>query len=1630
MTDGTLSIVIPAYNEAARIGHTLDRIGSYFLRTCLPFEVIVVDDGSTDDTAGAARRHASDIRNLKILVNEENSGKGFSVRRGMRAATGEYRLFMDADNSVDISHLDAFMRALSEGADVAIGSIHLSEKGEIFEHNGWHRRLLGSCANMLIQLLAVPGIEDTQRGFKLFSAKAADAIFSRQTIERWGFDIELLVVARKNGFRIRELPVVWDNPAGSKVTATAYLQTLGELARISRNRLLGRYAPPRAKRGGVSRHSHDRHMSPIMSNARQTGFRYKGNEFIHHADLHITETAFFNLLRHQKIFLGALLGLLGLAFYLDWQTAAIALFGALTVFYFFDLLFGAFIVFWSYKALPEIHIGVEEIAGLRDEDCPTYTIFCPLYKEWQVAPQFVAAMQKLDYPHERLQVLFLLEENDTETIQKISMSSMPGHFHIVVVPHSKPKTKPKAMNYGLNYASGEYIVIYDAEDVPEPDQLKKAVLAFQKVDARVACIQAKLNFYNPRQNLLTKLFTAEYSLWFDLMLPGFQSISAPIPLGGTSNHFRTNMLRQLGGWDAFNVTEDCDLGMRLAKRGYRTAIVDSTTHEEANSALLNWHNQRSRWIKGYIQTYFVHMRDPWKYFANGQGKNFFLFQLIVGGKILALFINPLMWVTTICYFLFRVKVAVFIESLFPGPILYIGTFSLIFGNFLCIYYYMMGCVRRGYDGLIKYVFVIPFYWLGMSIAAWKALYEIVVKPHYWAKTVHGLHLAPARAIPDLSWDMHVPAPQQVAFDMKTMPDNEPELVHILSDDTEKETWVVQVRKLITSSAGLLVMSSIVANILNFIFNAYLGRVLTLAEFGTITIINIFAYLLSLFTGALSTTVTHEVSFSEGVHRGIGSSFFRRTWHYVLFAGFAASLVWIFVMPAIASYFKVSEAVVIFAFALAIVFGALGSLNNGYLQGTFSFGSTAIANLFEVIVKLGLAVALVTYGFSSIASLAIPGSMFAAWLASTILVLLIYRKATVTRGKPRPAEIFTERSEYKNPSAVVFSRAAADRRKFPVGFYTAALISGVSVAAFLTSDVILAKHYLSVDDAGRYGLISLVGKMIFFFGSLLNTFILPVVSRAEGEHKNPRREFAKLLGGTAFLTIGAALGLGIGGRYFVPILLGERAADIVPYVPLYALAIALFTLSSTIALYGLARKRYIFSTLSLASSVSIWWSIVQRHALIDDFISAIVVINIATFVLIVCVHLSYESLIYLSRNVKDALLIFKELPPTPAAGARKMNILIFNWRDSESVFAGGAETYIHALAERWAAAGHAVTLFTSNDGQQEPNGTIRGIRVIRRGGFYCVYALAPLYYLFKFRGEFDVIVDCENGIPFFTPLYAKERVYCLLHHIHQDVFRASLAWPLSAFASFLEKILMPLVYIKCAFITVSESSKRDMQALNITDKNIEVIHPGVDLEFLTPGQKSSAPLVAYVGRLKEYKSVDVLIKAFSKILTEVPEAKLVIAGDGDDMGRLKKEVANQKLQKRVTFLGKVSEEKKLQILQEAWVCVNPSMMEGWGITVIEANACGTPVVASNVPGLRDSVRDRESGLLVPYGNINLLAAHITHLLKDETLRAALSKYAIAWAQNFAWEKSCEKFIRIVSGALREEPVPGIPIVQRI
>ena len=442
------------------------------------------------------------------------------------------------------------------------------------------------------------------------------------------------------------------------------------------------------------------------------------------------------LTKQQKIWMIlSLIVITGLAI---WNIKAflIALNSIFTIIYMLMVVYKFFLVSAAIGSDLEVPISQKEIDALRDDELPVYTILIPVYKEAAVLPKLLKSITKMDYPKIKLDVKVLLEQDDEETIAAFHAINPPEYIQAVILPPSQPKTKPKACNYGLIHARGEYVVIFDAEDKPDPDQLKRVVVAFNKIPANVICIQCKLNYFNRNQNLLTKWFSIEYSMWFDLFLPGLDARNVPIPLGGTSNHFKKFALIEAGAWDPHNMTEDADLGIRLYKLGYRTRIVDTTTYEEANSKVHNWIRQRSRWVKGHIQTWLVHMRHPIKLIKDIGFPAFFSFQMVVGGNIFTVILNPLYWIITAVWFLFRFD---FISSLFPGVIYYLGAFSLFFGNFAFTYINVAGAMGRKYYDMVWAALISPIYWGLMSIGGWRGFLQLLTKPHYWEKTVHGLN---------------------------------------------------------------------------------------------------------------------------------------------------------------------------------------------------------------------------------------------------------------------------------------------------------------------------------------------------------------------------------------------------------------------------------------------------------------------------------------------------------------------------------------------------------------------------------------------------------------------------------------------------------------------------------------------------------------------------------------------------------------------------------------------------------------------------------------------------------------------------------------------------------------------------
>ncbi|MCK9893719.1 glycosyltransferase [Frankia sp. AgB32] len=385
-----------------------------------------------------------------------------------------------------------------------------------------------------------------------------------------------------------------------------------------------------------------------------------------------------------------------------------------------------------------LRVSPERARAEPAENLPVYTVLIPAYREPEVLPHLLTAIADIEYPPDRLDVILLLEEDDDETYAAALAGDPPDYLRIVRVPYSEPRTKPKACNVGLTLARGDLVTIFDAEDRPDPLQLRQAAIAFREVPANVVCLQAKLAYFNHDQNLLTSWFTTEYAMWFDQMLPGLVRQDAPIPLGGTSNHFRADVLRDLGGWDPFNVTEDADLGVRLHRRGYRTLVLDSVTLEEANSDAINWLKQRSRWYKGYLQTWLVHSRQPIAICREIGVLGFLRFNLFVGGTPLLAVLNPLLWALTLMWFAGNLPI---IERLFPTWLYFIGLVCLLLGNFTFVYCNVVAARATGIGRLVPQAVLSPAYWLLMSLAATKALLQLVIAPSYWEKTTHGLGAA-------------------------------------------------------------------------------------------------------------------------------------------------------------------------------------------------------------------------------------------------------------------------------------------------------------------------------------------------------------------------------------------------------------------------------------------------------------------------------------------------------------------------------------------------------------------------------------------------------------------------------------------------------------------------------------------------------------------------------------------------------------------------------------------------------------------------------------------------------------------------------------------------------------------------
>lgn len=369
---------------------------------------------------------------------------------------------------------------------------------------------------------------------------------------------------------------------------------------------------------------------------------------------------------------------------------------------------------------------------LTDAELPRYTVLVPLRDEAAMVPQLVEALGAFDYPAEKLDVMFLVEATSPETVAAVEAVRADARFELLVVPEGPPHTKPKALDYALPLVRGEHVVVFDAEDIPERRQLRRAAARFA-AHPELDCLQAELRIDNGAENWLTALFAGEYAGLFSLLLPYLAEHRLPLPLGGTSNHFRTATLRQVGGWDAFNVTEDADLGVRLARMRTRTGTLAAATAEEAPIRLDAWMRQRTRWMKGWMQTFLVHNRRPLQFVDDIGWRGFLFFQVYVASLIASSLIHTV----------FLASVAVQVALFGAGWPRFSDGWDLLYLLVLIVGYggafgiALAGLIRQGKTELAVYQVLLPVYWLLHAIAASRAAVELIRRPYFWSKTRHG-----------------------------------------------------------------------------------------------------------------------------------------------------------------------------------------------------------------------------------------------------------------------------------------------------------------------------------------------------------------------------------------------------------------------------------------------------------------------------------------------------------------------------------------------------------------------------------------------------------------------------------------------------------------------------------------------------------------------------------------------------------------------------------------------------------------------------------------------------------------------------------------------------------------------------
>lgn len=781
---------------------------------------------------------------------------------------------------------------------------------------------------------------------------------------------------------------------------------------------------------------------------------------------------------------------------------------------------------------------------------------------------------------------------------------------------------------------------------------------------------------------------------------------------------------------------------------------------------------------------------------------------------------------------------------------------------------------------------------------------------------------------------------------------------------------------------ILIVTTIVTSFIHFVVNLILARHLSIESFGIFIFLGNIVALIVIITGAYSSTVAQSVSEEYGRTRNAKLILPNKgVLLNIILISTIATLLWIFLVPFINSTTHISENV-LFGFTPVISFLLLYGVYRGVLGGFFYFNLIALIIGLEAIIRTVISLFALNTENLPLVYAAFPISISFGFL----LTLLIFKNKFKKIDKSEIINV--------SPSNKLFASL---------------IIISTTTSIIFTIDMILVKFIFSPMIAGQYALLATIGRIIVVFNSLL-TYLLVLFASYEKSHLQEKRIFGIVLGVNLAIGISYIIAFGLLGKYTTGLLIGENSLSIISHLIPYTFAISLISVTEIFIIYHILKKEYKYIYIVLATAIMLVSGISIFHKSLDNIVSVLVVLSIFSFFATVCLHTIDSVKAREFLFLREIWFLFKKNKINS-----RSSVLFTNRKSMSHPESGGAETYSDRISKYLRDSGKEIVMLTNNEENGPHYENIGGIHYIRIGGFVSSYFLIPLYVIFHFRKKVDTIIDVHNAIPFFTPLFLRARKNILIiHHVHTHIFEKYLPFGLSHIANTLESKIMPWVYRDSQIVTVSDSTYKDALQIGFRQKNMTIIHNGID----DPNEnffedKKEYPLITYFGRVEKYKRVDFIIEALREIRLEIPEIHLVIAGSGGHIDELKSRSKDSGLHHKITFLGFVSEEDKVRILSSSWISIQPSEMEGWGITIIESNSYQTPVIGFDVPGICDSVLDKKTGLLCKNNSSKSLATAIITLIKDGSYLLKLSRNSREWAEKFSWSASGEKFKKIIN-----------------